>query len=339
MSEVLRSLFLSLNMRNRYFGTRGLSNYSLSCCVNTLLQTFSATWEVGDLLAKWDASGVGGDGRNVALQLKKVLAGMRSERPQQDPHREFLHSLDRNCIRFFMQHDADEVFLFILNFMQQQMDDKPLALELQDLYKISLETHLQCLECDSVQTLTSYMLSLSLHIQEKGDSLENCMTSFFQQQKLTGRNCWFCEKCEKKTPSKQAFRLLSLPRILCVHLKRFRYRGGFTQKLDCVVTFPETFDFSETLEEAFSSDFAQNDCKYTLHAVVVHSGYATCGHYTAYVRDRGTQRWCYVDDSHVQESSWEDVQKTYGECRRVTAYMLMFRRDSKEDGRQPELSG
>ncbi|TNN63171.1 Ubl carboxyl-terminal hydrolase 18 [Liparis tanakae] len=335
----LFSFLSNFNMWNRYYGMRGLPNYNLSCCVNTLLQTFSATWEVGDLLAKWEAGGVGADGRNVPLQLKRVLASMRSDRPQPTPHRDFLHSLDGNRIRLSVQHDADEVFLHILNFMQQQMDDKPLALKIQDLYKISLETHLQCLECSSLQTLTSYMLSLSLHVKEDHDSLENCMTSFFQHQELRGIDCCFCAKCEKKTPSKQAFKLLSLPRILCVHLKRFRYRGGFTQKLDCAVTFPETFDFSETLREAFSSDFDQIDCKYTLHAVVVHSGYAMSGHYTAYVRHHGNQRWYYADDSHVKEASWEQVQSTYGGHYRHTAYMLMFRRGTQEDGEQQGPSG
>lgn len=124
----------------------------------------------------------------------------------------------------------------------------------------------------------------------------------------------------------QGVKLLSLPPIVCVHLKRFRNCRGNTRKLDCRVTFPETFDFSETLREAFSSDFAQvlkeynhelsdccifchpqvyfffqNDCKYTLHAVVVHSGYAMCGHYTAYVRHRRNQSWYYADDSHTRQ--------------------------------------
>lgn len=45
------------------------------------------------------------------------------------------------------------------------------ALEIQNLYKISVETHLQCLLCDSVQTQTSYLLSLPLHIKEDHNSL------------------------------------------------------------------------------------------------------------------------------------------------------------------------
>ncbi|XP_037615767.1 ubl carboxyl-terminal hydrolase 18 isoform X1 [Sebastes umbrosus] len=339
MSGTICSFFSSLYMRNPYFGMRGLSNYHLSCCVNTLLQTFSATWEIGDLLDKWEAAGVRDYGGNVPLQLKKVLTAMKSDHPEPAPHLDFLHSLDRNCLRLSIQHDADEVFLSILNLLQQQMDNKPLALEIQNLYKIPVETYLQCLECSSVQTLSSFLLSLPLRVKEDHDSLEDCMTSFFEHQELRGINCCFCEQCERKTPSKQGVKLLSLPQILCVHLKRFRNSRGSTRKLDCRVTFPETFDFSETHKDAFSSDFSQNDCKYTLHAVVVHSGYAMFGHYTAYVRHRGNQRWYYADDSHVRQASWEDVTRTYGGHGRATAYMLMYRRGSKEEGQQPELSG
>lgn len=45
------------------------------------------------------------------------------------------------------------------------------ALEIQNLYKISLETHVQCLECSSVQTKSTYLLNLPLHVQEDDNSL------------------------------------------------------------------------------------------------------------------------------------------------------------------------
>uniref|UniRef100_A0A3Q1DF33 USP domain-containing protein n=1 Tax=Amphiprion ocellaris TaxID=80972 RepID=A0A3Q1DF33_AMPOC len=320
-------------------GMRGLTNYHLSCCVNTLLQTLSATWEILDLLEKWEAARGRRDSRNVPQELKRVLSAMRGDLPQPAPHRDFLHCLDRNCIRLGMQHDADEVFLSILNLMQQQMDDRALALEIQNLYKISVETHLQCLECSSIQTRSSYMLSLPLHIKEDTNSLESCMTSFFEHQELRGINRCFCAQCGMKRTSKQGVKLLSLPRILCVHLKRFRNMHSSTLKLDCRVTFPETFDFLEILQDAFSTGFEQKDTKYTLYAVIVHSGYAACGHYTAYVRHRVNKHWYYADDSHVQQTSWEEVKTTYGGHCRETAYMLMYRRDFKEEGRQPEFSG
>ncbi|KAM3858962.1 ubl carboxyl-terminal hydrolase 18 [Diretmus argenteus] len=290
---------------------RGLLNYGLSCCVNSLLQAFSATWELTDLLKKWEPRGDGGGSRDVPLQLKRALLAMQSDQPRPDPHRNFLHCLDRNCIRLHIQHDADEVFLSILNLMQQQMDDKALALDIQSLYKISVEMHLQCLECNSTQSRSSYLLNLPLHISEGHNSLEDCMRSFFELQELRGSDCCFCARCEKRTPSKQGAILLSLPRILCVHLKRFRSSRDFTRKLYCTVTFPETFDLSESLkEEAFSKDFVKRDCRYVLYAVIVHWGDAVFGHYTAYVRHNSS--WYHANDSHVRQATWEEVQRTYG---------------------------
>lgn len=55
----------------------------------------------------------------------------------------------------------------------------------------------------------------------------------------------------------QGVKLLSLPPILCIHLKRYRNFRGSTMKLDCKVTFPETFKFSEMVQEAFCTGFSQ----------------------------------------------------------------------------------
>uniref|UniRef100_A0A3P8V8V0 Ubiquitin specific peptidase 18 n=1 Tax=Cynoglossus semilaevis TaxID=244447 RepID=A0A3P8V8V0_CYNSE len=275
---------------------RGLSNYHLSCCVNTLLQTLSATWEVADVLERWNSEGVNASNRNVPLQLKKVLVAMSSGGPQNEVHRDFLRCLDRNCVRLSVQHDSNEVFLSILNFTKQQMDDEALALEIQNLYKISIETQLRCLNCDSVQTAVDYLLNLHLHVKEDHNSLESCISTFLEEHELRGINCCFCAECGAKTPSKQCVKFLALPRILCVHLKRFGEAGSATP------------------------GNSTTKCKYTLYAVVVHSGSAMCGHYTAYVRHKVNQQWYYADDSHVQQVGF--------------SYMLMYRRAEEEQPQQ-----
>lgn len=119
---------------------------------------------------------------------------------------------------------------------------------------------------------------------------EDCMTSFFEHQELRGINCCSCAHCGTRTPFKQAktfflkkskkgrcllhnylltlsspqtfmvsqgVKLRSLPRILCIHLKRFRNTRGLLQKLHSRVTFPEHLDMAQILTEAFSTDFAQ----------------------------------------------------------------------------------
>uniref|UniRef100_M3ZQM9 Ubiquitin specific peptidase 18 n=1 Tax=Xiphophorus maculatus TaxID=8083 RepID=M3ZQM9_XIPMA len=265
---------------------RGLFNYYLSCCVNSLLQTLNATWE-------WKSAGVRAED-NVPFQLKRILKMMQEDLPHPAPHMDFLRCLDRNLS---VQHDADEVFFSILGFIQRQMDDRTLALEIQNLYKISVETQVQCLECNNVQTRNSHLLSLPLHIKDDRNSLKDCIISFFEQQELRGIDCCFCAQCEAKTPTKQVRMGFSFYQFTRERIKINKRRTDE----------PKNIKHGKKMQK-----LEQNDCRYTLYAVVVHYGDAMWGHYTAYVRHRVSNRWYYADDSHVSQSSWEDVQKTEG---------------------------
>lgn len=107
---------------------------------------------------RWEAAGVRRDDRNIPFHLKKCLTAMRSDVPQPAPHHDFLHCLNRNrihrkwkqgemqnifisylshiknnnntktrCFAVNVQHDADEVFLSILNSVLLQIDDRDLV--------------------------------------------------------------------------------------------------------------------------------------------------------------------------------------------------------------------
>lgn len=117
------------------------------------------------------------------------------------------------------------------------------ALEIQNLYKISVETQLQCLECRASQTRNSHLLSLPLHIKEDQNSLvsflmlfnspqvfplqfwtflqKKCMSSFFEEQELRGIDCCFCAQCETKTPSRQVRTGFSSEKHLYLHPHRY----------------------------------------------------------------------------------------------------------------------
>ncbi|XP_062339445.1 ubl carboxyl-terminal hydrolase 18 isoform X1 [Osmerus eperlanus] len=331
-SRYYRSYSLGSHLINRTQGIRGLVNYGFSCCVNALLQSFCATWELVDILDKWNPLHVENKNRNVPLQLKEVFKAMQSDHSQPVSHHDFLKCLDKNRIRLYVQHDADEVFLLILNFLQRQMDEDTLVQAILSLYKVSLETVLHCRDCTYIQSYTSFLLSLPLHIKEDHNSLEDCIKSFFEPEVLRDTEKCYCEQCGMKTCATRGFKIISLPPILCLHLKRFRSYHDYTKKLQCKVTFPETFDFLEIVkEETLSQKYVTNGSKYSLCAVIVHIGIARFGHYTAYVHHKGDQSWYYANDSSVRKVCWSDVQSSYGgDGREKTAYMLLYRRDTQE---------
>ncbi|KAM4545798.1 ubiquitin carboxyl-terminal hydrolase 28 isoform 1-T1 [Odontesthes bonariensis] len=72
---------------------------------------------------------------------------------------------------------------------------------------------------------------------------------------------------------------------------------------------------------------------YRLHAVLVHEGQASAGHYWAYIYDHANQRWMKYNDVSITESSWEELERdSYGGMTNASAYCLMY-----IDGRLPNL--
>lgn len=50
--------------------------------------------------------------------------------------------------------------------------------------------------------------------------------------------CYSCEKCNKLRNGVKYSKVLELPEVLCIHLKRFRHELAFSSKINCHVTFP-----------------------------------------------------------------------------------------------------
>ncbi|XP_061905003.1 ubiquitin carboxyl-terminal hydrolase 28 isoform X2 [Entelurus aequoreus] len=81
---------------------------------------------------------------------------------------------------------------------------------------------------------------------------------------------------------------------------------------------------SQTLEGMYS-DNTLCQVPYRLHAVLVHEGQASAGHYWAYIYDHANQRWLKYNDISITESSWEELeQDSFGGMTNASAYCLMY---------------
>ncbi|XP_020179647.1 ubiquitin carboxyl-terminal hydrolase 2 isoform X2 [Aegilops tauschii subsp. strangulata] len=117
------------------------------------------------------------------------------------------------------------------------------------------------------------------------------------------------------------------PPVLTITLNRFSHDShGRFRKLKGHVRFKETLDIRPYMDPR-SKD---NDITtYRLVAVVEHMGSMTGGHYVAYVRSgkiggrqqqsRSSKSWFYASDSHVRETSLEEVLN-------CEAYILFYER-------------
>ena len=150
--------------------------------------------------------------------------------------------------------------------------------------------------------------------------LQDCLASFFSADELKGDNMYNCEKCKKLRNGIKFSKVLKLPEVLCIHLKRFRYDYMFasstSSKLSSTVNFP--------LERLEMQQHLHKDCKdaitsYSLSAVICHHGGASGGHYTAYALNSHNHSWYEFDDQIVTEVDLPQVEN-------VQAYVLFYQK-------------
>lgn len=151
-------------------------------------------------------------------------------------------------------------------------------------------------------------------------NLHDCMAAFFSADELKGDNMYSCEKCNKLRNGLKFSRVLALPEMLCVHLKRFRHDLSYSSKISSPVIFPLTgLDMRQYLHK---------DCKskvstYDLSAVICHHGTVGSGHYICYAKHAPSDKWFEYDDQTVTQVSAETVQN-------CEAYVLFYQKSNPQ---------
>lgn len=151
-------------------------------------------------------------------------------------------------------------------------------------------------------------------------SLHDCLSAFFSADELKGDNMYSCEKCNKLRNGIKFSKVLELPEILCIHLKRFRHELMFSSKIANYVSFPlEGLDMRPYLHKECVSKVTT----YDLISVICHHGTAGGGHYTCYALNSIVNQWFEFDDQCVTQMSPETVKN-------CEAYVLFYKKRSAE---------
>lgn len=161
---------------------------------------------------------------------------------------------------------------------------------------------------DEAERVVMHDSMSKLHVtgDEKVLSLDSCIVKFTEKEQLGENNTWYCPKCKEHRRAFKKFDLWSLPHILIVHLKRFRYVQGqysmqHRDKIDAKVEFP--IDNLDMKSYVLNPDIKPEDCKYNLFAVSEHSGGLGGGHYTAIAKNHISNKWYDFNDSTVTETN------------------------------------
>uniref|UniRef100_A0A7N6AEL5 Ubiquitin carboxyl-terminal hydrolase n=1 Tax=Anabas testudineus TaxID=64144 RepID=A0A7N6AEL5_ANATE len=256
--------------------------------------------------------------------------------------------------RGYQQQDAHEFMRYLLDHLHRELqysrNGASLPVSPQDGVKLSttegkccingtssvvtsifggiLQNEVNCLICGTESRKFDPFLDLSLDIpsqfrqkrskdQEPGPTctLRDCLHSFTDLEELDETELYYCHKCKKRQKSTKKFWIQKLPKVLCLHLKRFHWTAFLRNKVDTYVEFPlKGLDMRGFLLEPENS--LPGSCLYDLVAVVVHHGSGVgSGHYTAYGSHEG--RWYHFNDSTVTLTNEDTVRK-------AKAYILFY---------------
>jgi ubiquitin carboxyl-terminal hydrolase 20/33 len=147
-------------------------------------------------------------------------------------------------------------------------------------------------------------------------SLHDCLAAFFSADELKGDNMYSCGTCKKLRNGTKVSRVLELPEVMCIHLKRFRHEYLGSSKISTRVSFPlENIDMGPYLHKDCNSQVTN----YRLVGVICHLGSSLGGgHYVSYCASP-SNKWYEFDDRVVTKVPVETVAN-------VEAYVLLYQK-------------
>ncbi|KAK0618420.1 hypothetical protein B0T17DRAFT_537885 [Bombardia bombarda] len=199
-----------------------------------------------------------------------------------------------------------------------------------DIFEGVLTSETKCLTCETASQRDETFLDLSIDLEEHS-SVTSCLQKFSAEEMLCERNKFHCDHCGGLQEAEKRMKIKKLPKVLALHLKRFKYTEDFSRlsKLFHRVVYPYHLRMFNTTDDA-----EDPDRMYELYAVVVHIGSnAYHGHYVVVIKtkDRG---WLLFDDEMVEPVDKHFVRNFFGDKPgQACAYVLFYQEVSFEQMR------
>ena len=202
-----------------------------------------------------------------------------------------------------------------------------------ELFEGTLTSETKCLTCENISQRDEVFLDLSVDLDEH-TSVTSCLRKFSEEEMLCERNKFHCDNCGGLQEAEKRMKIKRLPKILALHLKRFKYTEDLQrlQKLFHRVVYPYHLRLFNTTDDAEDPDRL-----YELYAVVVHIGGGPYhGHYVSIIKTED-QGWLLFDDELVEPVDKSYVQNFFGDRPGLACAYVLFYQETTLEAMKREL--
>ncbi|CAI2361649.1 unnamed protein product [Moneuplotes crassus] len=314
---------------------KGIQNKYNNCFMIVILQTLFSIPEFTDCLEGYKSGLFPSLGKLLTLKFKEMVR-----------NKPFTSQIEKLCKNYFgsktptieieklrqlsekefglnEQHDASRYMLHLFESLQNELSPADASYPssnhtnpvdawkeyqeshtsiIDELFVGMYETVFKCDLCTIEKEVYEEFKSIPIPIEygRNGPTIDE----FFQDSTETCFSEFKCTFCDNQDTCAIIKRVVKAPKYLMLSIQRFDQ--GSQKKSNDIVLYPNEFSLKEHKGE---------DIKYSLKAVICHSGGLNYGHYYAYCR-RGLN-WYYFNDEDA-------FSCRYGEVDPENAYMLVY---------------
>lgn len=337
-------------------GYVGMKNQGATCYMNSLLQALYFTTCLRDAVYQVPFE-LEDPSKSIPFQLQRVFYELQTNDDPVDT-KKLTQAFGWVAGQTLVQHDVEEFLRIMMTKLESKMKDTPVHNFTTKLFEGKHMSYIRCKNVDFASSRIETFQDIHLNVKDLKDVTES-FKFYVNPEEMIEDNQYDAGSDLGKQDAEKGIKFVLFPPVLHLHLKRFVYdmHMGDVCKVNDRFEFPQTLDLSEFLDveiverevqagrlDPESIDLnalkTQAAPKYSLHAVLVHSGEYHGGHYVCFINPNcDGKSWYKFDDDIVSKCTVKQAMEInyggfsdMGGARSCTsAYMVVYIRDADRD--------